>query len=468
MNFFDNYLEFIEVDPRKDRGTTQVTSESMSKRCEASLPAWLIKDKTILDLGSCFGAYGHWALTHGAKHYTGVELQKQFSEKSIQLLSKHHDESNYSIVTQDAFDFVKDCSSFGVKYDIVIASGLIHGYLDVISLLEKISAVSAEYVIIESLEIEEPKFPAIEFKPYRMVMPKLNDNGNYRYYQGYTPIVGFKALTFLLNEYGFSSDGARIKPDNIVTTYDLYNKESEGSITPNRYIGRFKRSTTNKVSLQDHIESNKGNLLPKIWEFDQSVASRFQNEARTNIPDYDRVISMCLQIANKKLDKTSSIIDIGSALGHTMDVFIKDGFTNVTGVDNSSSMIQNSLYPSRVTLSDKLPEGSYDMIVANWTLHFVQPRHLYLDSIYNSLTDNGVLVLSDKTLQSDLIEEMYYDFKRECNVSEEYIQEKKKQLNGYMFPLSVDWYMKTLESIGFKNIQIINSRLGFVTFYAEK
>jgi SAM-dependent methyltransferase len=468
MNFFDDYLEFIDADPRKDRGMTQVTAESMSKRCEASLPAWLIKDKTILDLGSCFGAYGHWALKNGAKHYTGVELQKHFADKSIELLSKHWQEGDYSIVMQDALDFAKDGESFGVKYDVVIASGLIHGYTDVIQLLQKIAAVSADYVIVESLEIEEPDFPEIKFKPYRMVMPKLNDNGNYRFYEGYTPIVGYKALSLLMNEYGFSSDGARIYPDNIVTTFDLYNTDVDGSITPNRYIGRFKRSKTIKVSLQDHIESNKGNLLPKKWEFDQTVAERFQHEARTNIPDYDRVIKLCLEVANKTLRKDSSIIDVGSALGHTLDVFIKDGFTNVTGVDNSDTMIANSLHPMRVTKSDKLPDGRYDMVLANWTLHFVQDRYDYIKNIHDSLNTDGILILSDKTLQDPIIEDMYYDFKRSCNVTQEYIDEKKQKLKGYMFPYSVEWYMNAFKILGFNNIQILNAKVGFVTFYATK
>jgi SAM-dependent methyltransferase len=468
MNFFDDYLEFIDADPRKDRGMTQVTSESMSKRCEASLPAWLVKDKTVLDLGSCFGSYGHWALKNGAKHYTGVELQKHFAEKSRDLLAKHWQEGDYSIVMQDALDFVKDGESFGVKYDVVIASGLIHGYTDVIQLIQKIAAVSAEYVIIESLEIEEPDFPEIKFKPYRMVMPKLNDNGNYRFYEGYTPIVGFKALTLLLNECGYSSDGGRITPDNIVTTFDLYNKDIDGTITPNRYIGRFKRSKTIKISLQDHIESNKGNLLPKKWEFDQTVAERFQHEARTNIPDYDRVIKLCLDTANKQLHKNSSIIDVGSALGHTLDVFIKDGFINVTGVDNSDTMIANSLHPLRVTKSDKLPVGNYDMVMANWTLHFIQDRYEYIKDIYESLNTNGILILSDKTIQDPIIEDMYYDFKRSCGVTQEYIDEKKQKLKGYMFPYSVEWYMNALKITGFNNIQILNAKLGFVTFYAEK
>jgi hypothetical protein len=34
-----------------------------------------------------------------------------------------------------------------------------------------------------------------------------------------------------------------------------------------------------------------------MWQFDHQLALRFQKEAETNIPDYERVIDMCLDIA---------------------------------------------------------------------------------------------------------------------------------------------------------------------------
>lgn len=468
MMFFEQYKEFIDCDPRKDRGMPKVNYETMTKRCNCTLPSWLIKEKTILDLGSCFGAYGHYALSHGAKHYTGVELQKQFVDKSSELLSKYH--TNFDVIEKDALLFLKETTE---KYDIVVASGLLHGYTDVVELVKLLSQVANEYIVIESIELLETTNPKIEFKPYRMVIPKTNDKDNYRYSEGLTPIIGLKALSFVLNEYGFAMDGGRITPDAITTTTDVYNSPMEeldpSFITANRYIARFiKSEETKKFSLYHNTINGSVKTLQKTWEFDDNVAKRFQFEARTNIPDYQRVIDMCLDIANKKLNKQSNIIDIGSALGHTIDIFIKDGFKNVYGVDNSADMINNSLHKQRVKYSDKLPKGNYDMVIANWTLHFVNERESYIKDIYDNMNPNGVFILSDKTPQDETIKELYYDFKRSNGIKDEYIYEKEEKLKGYMNLLPIRWYLDTMKLTGFKNIQIINSRFGFVTFYSEK
>jgi SAM-dependent methyltransferase len=468
MMFFELHKEFVDCDPRKDRGMPRVNYETMTKKCEATLPKWLIGGKTVLDLGSCFGAYGHYALMNGAKHYTGVELQKQFVDKSIELLSKHH--NNFNVIEKDALDFLRETTE---KYDIVVASGLLHGYTDVVELVKLISQVSTECIVIESIELQETTYPKIEFKPYRMVIPKLSDTDNYRYSEGLTPIIGLKALSFILNENGFAIDGGRIKPEAITTTTDVYNSPLEeldpSIITANRYIARFvKVEETKKVSLYHNTVNGSIKTLQKTWEFDDNVAKRFQFEARTNIPDYQRVIDTCLNIANKKFDKSISIIDIGSALGHTLDIFIKDGFKNIIGVDNSPEMINNSLHSNKVKYSTKLPAGNYDMVLANWTLHFIDERKEYIKDVYDNMNTDGVFILSDKTPQDNLIKEMYYDFKRSNGITDEYIYEKEEKLKGYMNLMPIRWYLDTMKLTGFRNIQIINSRFGFVTFYAEK
>jgi SAM-dependent methyltransferase len=487
MMFFEQYKEFVDADPRKDRAMVQVNYETMTKRCEVSLPKWLIEGKSILDLGSCYGAYGQWALMNGAKNYTGVELQKQFADASIEMLSKYH--TNFGVIQEDALQFLRNSSYLNEKYDIIIAAGLIHGYTDVVELLRLMSLVSEEYIIIESMEVDEPTYPRIEFKPYRMVVPKEKQDSTYRYSEGFTAIAGFKAVSFILYESGFVNDGGRLLPEKITTSLDAYNTpiadyktnnfKDPATITVERYIGRFKKQETKPLSLQHNTITGNSNLLPKElksktisafepWKFDDSVAKRFQQEARTNIPDYERVLGLCLGVANKKFNKNISVIDVGSALGHTLDIFIKDGFKSVVGVDNSTEMINNSLHKQKVKYSDKLPKGNYDMVMANWTLHFVNERKEYIQDVYDNMNTGGVFILSEKTPQDETIKEMYYDFKRNNGITDEYIYEKEEKLKGYMNLLPIRWYLDTLELTGFKNIQIINSRFGFVTFYCEK
>jgi len=201
-----------------------------------------------------------------------------------------------------------------------------------------------------------------------------------------------------------------------------------------------------------------------MWVFDSSVASRFQEEATKHIPDYQRVIDLCLSVA--KFKQHQSIIDVGCALGYTQKVFIDSGF-NIDGVDNSESMLK--LNPYNTICSDKFPNHKlYDMVLINWTLHFILDKEDYLVDVYTAMSDNSTLIISDKTNQSEAIKQMYYDFKKQNGITDLYIQQKENDLKGVMHTLPVDWYLTTLNKIGFKNIQIINGKYGFVTFYAEK
>ena len=207
------------------------------------------------------------------------------------------------------------------------------------------------------------------------------------------------------------------------------------------------------------------------WKFDKTVADRFQREAITNIPDYERVVNLCLSIAIKRNFYNRNIIDIGSALGYTVDKFIKAGFYSTTGVESSPDMINSKycLHPERTIYSDTLPKNhTYAMAVANWTLHFVKNRESYIKDIYDNLDNDGVFILTDKTTQTDDVKEIYYDFKRSNGIDDAYIYEKEEKLKGYMVTETPEWYIDTLKQTGFSNIQIINSSLGFVTFYAQK
>jgi trans-aconitate methyltransferase len=151
-----------------------------------------------------------------------------------------------------------------------------------------------------------------------------------------------------------------------------------------------------------------------------------------------------------------------------MKRFIDDGYTNVIGVDNSRAMIDNSIFPELVIKSDSFPKNSYDFVLANWTVHFIQDKYSYLTDIYNSLSNDGYLILTDKLQQSEIVKREYYDFKRKNGVTEAYIQQKEKDLVGIMHSVPLSWYANKLSMIGFKSVEVIHAELGFVTFLCCK
>ena len=473
--FFDLYNEFVNDDPRKGRAAVPVTVESLSKRSAVLLPKWLIKDKTILDLGHCVGAFGHWALSNGAKHYTGIDIHEEFCDTSTKLLSKYWSDDKFEIHTAEINNFLLNSKN---KYDIVLAAGIIHGYFDVVSLLRNISNGCSDVIVIETIDIDDSIIPQIQFRYHNMASPDVNQP-----YTGWTSAIGLNALNHVMHEFDFAQFGERLYPEKIINSHDSYNqifineKRRPMDGMPNRFMIRYKRNKTVKHSLENNIKNGitneKATLVQpkaveqKIWEFDEGVASRFQQEALTNIPDYERVVDLCLQIVNEKFKKGATVVDVGSALGYTLDKFANAGY-NVIGIESSEQMKSKSKHHDKVVISSSFPQLSCDVVLANWTLHFVNERKEYLQNIYKNLNQSGVLILTDKTTQSETIKKLYYDFKRSNGITEEYIKLKEEMLKGYMSTLPTQWYIETLQEVGFINIQIINSRLGFVSFYCEK
>lgn len=474
------FEKYIESDIRKNRPTATITEESLTNRFEVMLPSWLIKGKKILDLGSATGALGHWCLYHGASHYTGVEIQKPFADVSIKLLSDNYNNQQFQIINSDLINFT---NSNNKQWDIVVSAGVIHGFFNPFDIIKKITELSKQYVVVETLNIHEPNnIPTINFGIMNMVCYTENNLP----YQGITPLIGVRAFEVIMNEYGFVQDGEILFPKRIKNSHDAYNdtmKWLKFTNSTQRFLVRYKKSVLSSQSLETKIRNDINDNVNqraihygveieknnKVWKFDDDVAKRFYEEAINNIPDYQRVIDICLKLANDKFTKQSCVVDVGSAIGYTMNQFIKNGFDNVIGIESSESMIRYSQHKERVLHSTTLPDSIIaDLILANWTLHFIVERKQYIINIFNALKLGGAVIITDKTAQSDVIKKLYYDFKRSNGVSDEYIRDKEEKLKGYMHCYPCEWYFETLSSVGFKNIQVINSNLGFVTFYAEK
>lgn len=485
MNIFETAPEFIEWDNRQARKVNQVTAESTYNRLSAQLPDWFVKDNTVLDLGSCLGAAGHMALTNGAKHYTGIEFQQKYVDDSRKIFEKYWPTDKFNIVQANLIEFLDDCIANNIKFDCVIASGVLYTFIDIVRVLEKIAAVSAKSVLIDTMYVGEPKSASHGLIIVRDNMRMVYAHGP-KTFTGIGSTCSLRALDIVLKTCGFYRTEDPIIPPVTVGSHDGYSDildQQTGLKSPARLAARFfKKSEMTRTLLDIVLEDNEANaedfyqdpkvVVPassKIWTFDDSVASRFQQEAQNHIPDYDRVVKLCLDLAKDNLPKDSAIIDVGSALGYTVDKFVQQGFSNVWGLDNSEAMVAKSLHKERIILSDQFPTDKlYKMVMMNWTLHFVLDKYNYLKSIFNSLEDDGYLILTDKTSQSAEVKKKYYDFKRENGVSQAYIEEKEKKLAGYMYTVPASWYNANLSDIGFTSVEVINAKLGFVTYLCKK
>jgi len=211
-------------------------------------------------------------------------------------------------------------------------------------------------------------------------------------------------------------------------------------------------------------------LQPK-WKFNKEVAQKFNQHARQHIPDYERVLDLTINLCTQKVKKNSNILEIGCAIGETVSRLSKKGYKNIHAVDQSQDMLDYCPKDAATYYcSSDFPriDLSFDAVLCNWTLHFIKNKIDYLKNIYDSMSSNGFLILSEKTENSGLALEQYHQWKSSNGVSDEEIQSKAKSLEEVLFVDTVDWYLKNLKSIGFKKIYIANSTWCFTTFIAVK
>jgi tRNA (cmo5U34)-methyltransferase len=207
------------------------------------------------------------------------------------------------------------------------------------------------------------------------------------------------------------------------------------------------------------------------WKFNKEIAKKFNQYVRQHIPDYERVLDLTLNLCTQKLKKDSNILEIGCAIGETVSRLNKKGYKNIHAVDQSQDMLDYCPKDAATYYcSSNFPKIDllFDAVLCNWTLHFIKNKINYLKNIYNAMNSNGFLILSEKTENSGLALEQYHRWKSSNGVSDKEIQSKAKSLKGVLFVDSIDWYLKNLESVGFKEIYIANSTWCFTTFIAVK
>ena len=221
---YDKYPEFIEKDPRTQRKNVRsysITKEFSENRHESFFINYNLKNKTVLDLGSCVGSMGPWVLEKGAEYYHGVEYDKTLSDISKANLTKYFDKNKWDITNDYIENFFENNNK---KYDIVIASGIIYTYFNPSDFLDQIIKIS-DCVLIESghplkrwikesvfnipgaiplkhLESLE-KLPLVVYYPGNASM-MLSDKATNLKFNGSCPTLGF--VDYYLDLMGYSNE----------------------------------------------------------------------------------------------------------------------------------------------------------------------------------------------------------------------------------------------------------------------
>ena len=241
---------------------------------------------------------------------------------------------------------------------------------------------------------------------------------------------------------------------------------------------------TNKDTL---YRTTEGPIKP--FQFNQHVADVFPDMIERSVPGYPLTISMLSVIAGQYAQENSNIYDLGCSLGAgsmAIQQGLKTKMCKVIGIDNSPAMInlcnKNISQYTKVNkihfeLSDILQTTIKDasIVVMNFTLQFVplDKRLSLINKIYEGLLPSGVLILSEKILFDDEIEnntmqKLHHHVKEFNGYEQLEIANKRDALEKILIPETLNNHQDRIKKAGFENSITWLKCLNFVSLIAQK
>ena len=226
--------------------------------------------------------------------------------------------------------------------------------------------------------------------------------------------------------------------------------------------------------------------ITKQFEFDEEVASVFDDMLGRSVPFYKEMQRLSISFACNFLNDNDKVYDLGCSTASTLIELSKhcDKNLQLFGIDNSSAMINRASKKAKAfgvnieLINADLHDVSYEgakLILSNYTLQFIRPlqREKLVKKIYDSLQPEGIFIFSEKvissnsTLNKQSIDE-YYEFKKNQGYSEFEISQKREALENVLIPYTEEENKKMILDAGFSHCETIFKWVNFATFIAIK
>jgi len=224
----------------------------------------------------------------------------------------------------------------------------------------------------------------------------------------------------------------------------------------------------------------------KQFEFDEEVASVFDDMLNRSVPFYKEMQRLSINFACNFLEENDKVYDLGCSTASTLIELSKhcDRKLELIGIDNSTAMLNRASKKANAfgvdieLINSDLHDVDYQnakLILSNYTLQFIRPlqREKLVKKVYHSLKDKGIFIFSEKVISSNSklnkqsIDE-YYEFKKTQGYSEFEISQKREALENVLIPYTEDENKKMILDAGFSHCETIFKWVNFATFIAIK
>ena len=226
--------------------------------------------------------------------------------------------------------------------------------------------------------------------------------------------------------------------------------------------------------------------IEKKFEFDDAVASVFDDMLARSVPFYSEVQHLIISLILEQQKENQKVLDLGSSTAKFLLELHSKMQTKMRlkGIDNSQAMLERARQKSEAFGADITLEFadmlSYDyqdedIIIANYTLQFIRPmqRTELVNRLYQGLNDGGLFIFSEKVLFDDKqldkqMIDIYYDYKKTQGYSAYEITQKREALENVLIPFTIKENIQMCREAGFDKIDTIFQWANFVTFVAKK
>ena len=226
--------------------------------------------------------------------------------------------------------------------------------------------------------------------------------------------------------------------------------------------------------------------ISKQFEFDEEVASVFDDMLSRSVPFYKEMQRLTINFAKNYLEDNDKVYDLGCSTASTLIELSKHCTKKLEliGIDNSSAMLNRAKKKAKAFgvdisfINDDLHNISYDeakLIISNYTLQFIRPlqREKLVKKIYNNLQNDGVFIFCEKVISSNKILDKqyideYYEFKKTQGYSEFEISQKREALENVLIPYTEEENKKMIKDAGFSHCETLFKWVNFATFIAIK
>jgi tRNA (cmo5U34)-methyltransferase len=220
---------------------------------------------------------------------------------------------------------------------------------------------------------------------------------------------------------------------------------------------------------------------PYKWEFNEEVAQCFDQHVRQSVFMYDEFHKSIIKMSNWFIEDNTNILDVGTSTGELLMKLPYNKTCNYIGIDVEDGMINKA--QEKLGEKYKLQLGDIldykitncSLITMVLVLQFIKnkDKELALQNIYNSLNKGGAFMFVDKVKTPildihDMYNDLYYDFKRENDLTDTEILDKNVSLRGVQKCLTVEENIQLMKNVGFKNMDIFLKYNNFVGIIAIK